>query len=134
MDYVDIAQRWCTQNVEHADSGIVMIWTGQVYGWKNCTGWLTVAVLATTLANLRLRISKNIYKARMVSAEENAVTWKRQAGKAYTELLKTRSGTDNAATLIPVGSRIDCTMKTSTVNGQTIAQCEDDVIYTPHEY
>ncbi|WP_029741792.1 hypothetical protein [Enterobacter asburiae] len=89
------------------------------------TGWLTVAVLATTLAN---------FKASMVSAEENAVTWKRQAGKAYTELLKTRSGTDNAATLIPVGSRIDCTMKTTTVNGQAIAQCEDGVIYPPHEY
>ncbi|ECM0205862.1 antirestriction protein ArdR [Escherichia coli] len=36
MSYVDIAQRWRTQNVEHADSGIVMIWDGQVYGWKNC--------------------------------------------------------------------------------------------------
>ncbi|ELQ6863808.1 antirestriction protein ArdR [Salmonella enterica] len=36
MDYVDIAQRWRTQNVVHADSGIVMIWAGQVYGWKNC--------------------------------------------------------------------------------------------------
>ena len=35
MSYVDIAQRWRTQNVEHADSGIVMIWDGQVYG---CTG------------------------------------------------------------------------------------------------
>ncbi|EBU9738311.1 hypothetical protein BZS74_22420 [Salmonella enterica subsp. enterica serovar Oranienburg] len=88
-------------------------------------GWLTVAGLATTLVN---------FKARMVSAEENAVTWKRQAGKAYTELLKTRSGTDNVATLIPVGSRIDCTMKTSTSNGQAITQCEDDVIYPPHEY
>lgn len=92
------------------------LWLEKLY-WM-AYGWLTVAVLATTLANLRLRISKNIYKARMVSAEENAVTWKRQAGKAYTELLKTRSGTDNAATLIPVGSRIDCTMKTSTVNSQ----------------
>lgn len=88
-------------------------------------GWLTVAVLATALANS---------KASMVSAEESAVTWKRQAGKAYTELLKTRSGTDNAATLIPVGSRIDCTMKTSKVDGQAIAQCEDGVIYPPHEY
>lgn len=36
MSYVDIAQRWRTQNVEHAHSGIVMIWDGQVYGWKNC--------------------------------------------------------------------------------------------------
>ena len=36
MSYVDIAQRWRTQNVEHAHSGIVMILDGQVYGWKNC--------------------------------------------------------------------------------------------------
>ena len=36
MSYVDIAQRWRTQNVEHAHLGIVMIWDGQVYGWKNC--------------------------------------------------------------------------------------------------
>lgn len=36
MNCVDIAQRWRTQNVEHAYSGIVMIWAGQVYGWINC--------------------------------------------------------------------------------------------------
>ncbi|ATW34869.1 hypothetical protein [Candidatus Williamhamiltonella defendens] len=88
-------------------------------------GLLAVAVLATTLVN---------FKVRMISAEDNAFTWKRQAGKAYTELLKARAGTDHTETLIPVGSRIDCAMKADTFDYPAIAKCEDGVVYPPREY
>ncbi|BBT46532.1 MULTISPECIES: hypothetical protein [Enterobacterales] len=35
MKHVDIAKAWRQQNQEHADSGVVLIWEGGVYGWKN---------------------------------------------------------------------------------------------------
>lgn len=36
MNYVAIAERWREQNAEHASSGVVLIWEGKAYGWKNC--------------------------------------------------------------------------------------------------
>ncbi|EAM2866146.1 antirestriction protein ArdR [Salmonella enterica] len=35
MNYVDIARVWRQHNQEHADSGVVLIWDGKVYCWKN---------------------------------------------------------------------------------------------------
>lgn len=35
MNYVDIARVWRQHNQEHADSGVVLIWDGRVYCWKN---------------------------------------------------------------------------------------------------
>ncbi|HCA7081296.1 TPA: antirestriction protein ArdR [Citrobacter sedlakii] len=36
MHYVDIASTWRKANEEYAQSGIVLIWNDEVYGWKNC--------------------------------------------------------------------------------------------------
>ncbi|HFF9520128.1 TPA: antirestriction protein ArdR [Serratia marcescens] len=36
MDHVEIANKWREQNEEHAGDGVVLIWAGEVYGWKNC--------------------------------------------------------------------------------------------------
>lgn len=36
MEYVKISQAWRIANAEHAQSGIVLIWNDEVYGWKNC--------------------------------------------------------------------------------------------------
>ena len=36
MNYVAIAQNWRKQNTEHSNTGVVLIWEGEVYGWKNC--------------------------------------------------------------------------------------------------
>lgn len=88
-------------------------------------GWLTAAALTTTLATLELRV---------VSAEEDSETWRRKAGKAYTELLKVRAGTDNTTVLIPAGTRIDCTMETTIVDGRAIVKCENGTIYPPRDY
>jgi len=35
MNHVDIAEAWRQKNQEHVDSGVVLIWRGEVYGWKN---------------------------------------------------------------------------------------------------
>ncbi len=35
MKYVDIARAWRQHNPEHAGSGVVLIWDGKVYCWKN---------------------------------------------------------------------------------------------------
>lgn len=35
MDHVGIAKVWRQRNQEHADSGVVLIWDGEAYGWKN---------------------------------------------------------------------------------------------------
>ncbi|EGB4506690.1 antirestriction protein ArdR [Salmonella enterica] len=36
MDYLAIARSWRRQNPENADHGVVLLWNGSVYGWKNC--------------------------------------------------------------------------------------------------
>lgn len=68
------------------------------------------------------------------SAEAELVTWKRQAGQAYTERLKAKAGANTAGILIPTGSRIDCKMSNETVDGNTLVQCEDGLIYPPTEF
>lgn len=35
MDHVGIAKVWRQRNQEHADSGVVLIWDSEAYGWKN---------------------------------------------------------------------------------------------------
>lgn len=35
MNYVDIARVWRQHNQEYADSGVVLIFNGKVYCWKN---------------------------------------------------------------------------------------------------
>ncbi|EBU5243456.1 hypothetical protein CYN59_22415 [Salmonella enterica] len=92
-------------------------------------GWFCTAILATSLV-----VKVGHAERRAESAEADAATWKRQAGKAYTELLKARAGTDNTAALIPVGARIDCVMQMTTVGGLTTAKCEDATIYPPRDY
>lgn len=90
-------------------------------------GWLTAAVLATSVGVFRLQAA---------SAEADAKNWKRQAGKAYTEVLAAKAGTGGktAAALIPAGARIDCNMNMRVVDGHTISKCEGGVIYPPHDY
>ncbi|HHH0405314.1 TPA: antirestriction protein ArdR [Yersinia enterocolitica] len=34
-NYIKTANVWRKQNPEHADSGVVLIWNDEVYGWKN---------------------------------------------------------------------------------------------------
>ncbi|ELL8195826.1 hypothetical protein RX235_004719 [Salmonella enterica] len=92
-------------------------------------GWLCTIILATSLV-----VKVGHAERRAESAEADAATWKRQAGKAYTELVKARAGTDNAAVLIPAGTRIDCTMQMTTVDGLTTAKCESGTIYPPRDY
>ncbi|WP_262017359.1 hypothetical protein [Serratia liquefaciens] len=36
MDHIEIANKWREHNKEHAGDGVVLIWAGEVYGWKNC--------------------------------------------------------------------------------------------------
>lgn len=36
MDHIDIANQWRERNEEHGRDGVVLIWAGEVYGWKNC--------------------------------------------------------------------------------------------------
>lgn len=36
MDYLAIAKHWREQHMECAKDGVVLIWDGVVYGWKNC--------------------------------------------------------------------------------------------------
>ncbi|OKP21764.1 antirestriction protein ArdR [Serratia fonticola] len=36
MGHIEIANKWREQNEEHASNGVVLIWAGEVYGWKNC--------------------------------------------------------------------------------------------------
>lgn len=36
MNYKLIAKNWRKQNPEHVNSGIVLIWDGKAFGWKNC--------------------------------------------------------------------------------------------------
>lgn len=36
QDFIDIAHHYRQQNSRHADTGIVLIWGSQAYGWKNC--------------------------------------------------------------------------------------------------
>ncbi|EJD3148830.1 hypothetical protein M1V18_004403 [Salmonella enterica] len=60
-------------------------------------GWITAAVFAINASDFRQAAG---------DAKKDATTWKRQAGKAYTELLKERTGADGK-TVIPAGSRIE---------------------------
>lgn len=89
-------------------------------------GWLCVAVFAVEIGSAEQRTQ---------DALKVADAWKEQAGRAYTELLKARAGTDNIATLIPAGARIECTMQMTTENGVTTAKCEHGgTIYPPSDY
>ncbi len=86
-------------------------------------GWLTTGVLAVT---------NGTPQRQSVPVDEDAVYWKRQAGKAYTELLKARAGPDAQRVLIPAGARFGCTMQeNTTVEGRTMASCQDGIIYPP---
>ncbi|MFN7506522.1 MAG: hypothetical protein ACK5Q1_13285 [Limnobacter sp.] len=88
-------------------------------------GWLTATTLATAVG---------AFKLRAVSAEKDAAVWKRQASKAYTELLKARAGTDRTTVIIPAGALIDCTISTTIVDGKTVSKCQDGTIYPPRDY
>jgi hypothetical protein len=81
-------------------------------------GWFTAAEMAT---------SASAFKLRAMNAEADAADWKRQAGKAYTEMLQARAVAKSAAVLVPAGARIECTMKTT-------SKCEDGTIYPPRDY
>ncbi|MCU7951071.1 MAG: antirestriction protein ArdR [gamma proteobacterium symbiont of Bathyaustriella thionipta] len=37
LNYITIAKEWRMSKTEkHSTKGVVLIWDGQVYGWKNC--------------------------------------------------------------------------------------------------
>ncbi|PHM25067.1 antirestriction protein ArdR [Xenorhabdus budapestensis] len=36
MNPIETARFWRQQNAEHSNSGVVLIWEGKVYSWKNC--------------------------------------------------------------------------------------------------
>lgn len=86
-------------------------------------GWLTVAGLATVLGAAL---------EREVSAERDAAAWKRQAGKAYTELLKATAGTTNGALIIPAGARIECGVKEG--EGKALIDCGESTIFPAMDY
>lgn len=86
-------------------------------------GWLTVAGLATVLGAAL---------EREVSAERDAAAWKRQAGKAYTELLKATAGTTNGALIIPAGARIECAVKEG--EGKALIDCGESTIFPAMDY
>lgn len=88
-------------------------------------GWVTAVVLLISIGSFKLRA---------VSAENEGATWKRQAGKAYNEMLKARTGTNNTAVLIPKGTRIDCKMNIVTENNKTFGDCVDGTFYPPRDY
>ncbi|PVZ84183.1 hypothetical protein C9426_24055 [Serratia sp. S1B] len=88
------------------------------------TGWLIVGTFA---------VDRDDLKQKVASVEQDAANWKKQAGKAYTELLKARSGSDSQRVSIPSGARIECQMKKN-LDGNTVAQCEDGLVYPPEEY
>lgn len=89
-------------------------------------GWFCVAVLVAEIGSSEQRTQ---------DALKVADGWKEQAGRAYTELLKARAGTDNMAALIPAGARINCTVQMTTANGVTTAKCENGgTIYPPPNY
>lgn len=88
-------------------------------------GWLSVGALT---------IDRDTLKQQVVSIEQEAATWKHQAGKAYTELLEVRGGTDSQTAAIPVGARYECQIKEGNDDGHTVAQCKDGIIYPPQEY
>jgi hypothetical protein len=81
-------------------------------------GWFTAAEMATSVG---------AFKLRAMNAEADAADWKRQAGKAYTEMLQARAVAKSTAVQVPAGARIDCTMKTT-------SKCEDGTIYPPQDY
>ncbi|MGB3251552.1 hypothetical protein [Buttiauxella gaviniae] len=91
------------------------------------TGWLTVAVLTCIVTSLWS------YKERVVSAEQNAANWKRQAGKAYTSYLKASATSDNPAFSIPAGSIINCKIKVS-LEKQHEVDCKHGIIYPPSDF
>lgn len=71
------------------------------------------------------------------SAESDAANWKRQAGKAYTELLAAKSSASGSkGILIAPGTQLACTMATKVVDGRTISDCVDGsvTLYPPKEY
>lgn len=90
-------------------------------------GCLTTAVMATVASEA---------KQRAASAEADAKLWKRQAGKAYTEMLAVTSGAGalSNAILIPAGTRIECNLNSQVGNGRNVSTCEGATIYPPRDY
>ncbi|PNE59916.1 hypothetical protein A8H39_01855 [Paraburkholderia fungorum] len=90
-------------------------------------GWLCTAGLAMYAA--KMRISEAL-------AERDAANWKRQAGKAYTQLIAARAGHADGKFLLPAGSRIEGTMTTKEVNGRAVASLNvsGTVFYPPKDY
>ena len=88
-------------------------------------GWITVGILVLSGENPNVRV---------IAVDEDSERWKRQAGKAYTELLKLRGGTGSTTALIPNGPHMDCSANTTTKSVQTVSECEDGIIYPPKDY
>ncbi|RDE60943.1 hypothetical protein [Aeromonas veronii] len=86
-------------------------------------GWLTVAVLVMLVGESQ---------EREASAKSDAAAWKRQAGKAYTELLKATTGTTNGSFIVPAGARIECAMKEE--NGKAKVDCGEGTIFPAKDY
>lgn len=89
------------------------------------TGWVTAAVLMTNVGTYKLQAERS---------ESNATNWKRQAGKAYTEFLKSSSAPGSATFLIPVGASIQCNTNANPDNSKAIIDCNNAIIYPPKEF
>ena len=83
MNYVDIARVWRQHNQEHADSGVVLIWDGKVYCWKN---------ILRDPQHERPGVIAVDTEENVFIAEEEGIVW--QAAKATpTSLTKVNGGT-----------------------------------------
>ncbi len=104
------------------------VWPWLLVGFISIGGWIAAGVLLL------------IVNSHNTSAEE-ALKWKRQAGKAYTELLveKSRglphddSDTKPKSVMIPPGTLIECKTKISIEDRELPVECES-VFYPPENY
>lgn len=96
-----------------------------ILGSLALVGWAAAIGLGAAIGAARLHA---------FVAERDAANWRRQAGKAYTEMLQARAKASGSAVIIPAGSRIDCTMTTLVSEGRTVAKCENGTFYPPSSY
>ncbi|MBN3761264.1 hypothetical protein [Burkholderia sp. Ac-20365] len=88
-------------------------------------GW--VAAVGMAAAAAKARVAETL-------ANAQAADWKRQAGKAYTELLAARSGMPDGSIVLPAGTQISSTYEMVTENGRAVARWTNAAIYPPKGY
>jgi len=95
---------------------------------------LLLSLIVSIFLNCILISSLAISKVKTNIAQENSSEWKRQSGKAYTEMLKVKAGVVDTKVLIPAGSRIDCIMEDKIIDGKAIMSCVEGIFYPPKDY